>query len=189
MELQDACDELAKAGTPVSIVVHALRRGAKSAGITTEGSPWHAMKVKQRVQYLEELVRKIKPQYQDNIEEYNENAAHAYGLLREAWEACIEEDLFYNVVCRYRNSVQTLRLIQVAIDDNDIHQIDLHMSKASTWMTGHDKSKALHHDRPAPDELLADINALREFSKKLTTRRKETEERRKSQLKPLADAA
>ena len=71
------------------------------------------MKVKQRAQYLEELVHKIKPLYQDNIAEYNEQAARIYGLLREAWESCVEDDLFYNVVCRYRNSVQTLKLIEV----------------------------------------------------------------------------
>ena len=184
MELEDACMALAKAGTPLTLTVHTLRRSGKSAGITTDGAPWYLLKVKQRVQHLVESVHKIKPLYQDNIAEYNEKAAHVYGLLREAWESCIEDDLFYNVVCRYRNSVQTLKLIQVEIEDSDIHQIDLHMSKASTWMTGHDKSKALHHDRPAPDELLADVNALRTFSGELIVRREKTMKRRKDQLNP-----
>lgn len=184
MELEDACLALAKAGTPVALAVHTLRRGGKSAGITMAGAPWHAMKVKERAQYLEELVHKIKSLFKDDITEYNEKAGHVYGLLREAWESCIEDDLLYNVVCRYRNSVQTLKLIEVGIEDPDIHQIDLHMSKASTWMTGHDKSKALHDARPAPEELLADINVLRDFSKKLIDRRKETLKRRKDQLKP-----
>jgi ABC-type sulfate/molybdate transport systems ATPase subunit len=179
MELQDAREALAKAGTPVAVTVHALRRDSKSAGITTEGAPWHATRVKQRVQYLEELVHKIRPLYQDNTDQYNDQAARVYGLLREAWESCVEDDLFNSVVCRYRNSVQTLRLREVAIEDEDIRHLDLHMSKASTWMRGHDKSKALHDNRPAPDELLADINAVRDFSKKLSGRRTETEKRRK----------
>ena len=184
MELENARMELAMTGTPVAVAVHTLRRDSKSSGITTDGAPWHAMKVNQRVHYLEQLVHKIKPLHQDNVAEYNEKAAHAYGLLREAWESCVEDDLFYNVVCRYRNSVQTLKLIHVMIEDPDIHHIELHMSKTSTWMTGHDKSKALNDDRPAPEELLADINALRAFSKKLIARRKETEMRRKQQLEP-----
>jgi energy-coupling factor transporter ATP-binding protein EcfA2 len=183
MELDDACAALAKAGTPVALAVHTLRRDGKSAGITMDGAPWYALKVKQRAQYLEERLAKIRPLYQSNPTEYNEKAAQLYGLLREAWESCIEDDLFYNVVCRYRNSVQTLKLIEVMIEDPDIHEIDLHMSKASTWMTGHDKSKALSDDRPGPDELLADTNALRAFSKKLIDRRKDTEKRRKDQLK------
>lgn len=184
MELQDSCMTLAKAGTPVNVAVYTLRRDSKTAGITTNDAPWYALKVNQRTHYLEQLVHKFKPLYQDNMPEYNKEAAYVYGLLREAWESCIEDDLFYNVVCRYRNSVQTLKLIQVSIEDTDIHQVDLHMSKASTWMTGHDKSKALNQDRPAPDEMLNDIKALKDFSKMLIGRRKETEKRRKEQLSP-----
>jgi len=184
MELEDAGMALAMAGTPVGVTVHTLRRGSKSAGITTNGAPWYALKVKQRVQYMDELVHKIKPLYPDNMDEYNEKAAGVYGLLREAWESCVEDDLFYNVVCRYRNSVQTLKLIEVVIEDTDNQHVDLHMSKASNWMTGHDKSKALHHDRPAPDELFADINALRFFSKQIIDRREQTKKRRKKQLEP-----
>jgi hypothetical protein len=184
MELEDACEELAKAGTPTPLTIHTLRRGGRSAGITTDGAPWHAMKVKQRAQYLEERLHQIKHLYEENMPEYNKEASHLYGLLREAWESCVEDELFYGVVCRYRNSVQTLKLINVAIEDPDVHHLDLNMSKTSTWMTGHDKSKALHEDRPAPDELLADINELRAFSKKLASRRAETEKRRKAQLAP-----
>jgi len=116
--------------------------------------------------------------------EYNEKAAHVYGLLREAWESCVEDDLFYSVVCRYRNSVQALKLIEVAIEDSDSHHVDLQMSKASTWMTGHDRSKALHYDLPAPAELLIDINCLRQYSRELINRREQTRKRRKKQLEP-----
>ena len=35
-------------------------------------------------------------------------------------------------------------------------------------------SKAVHYDRPAPDEIIADIDALRTFSKKIIDRRKAT---------------
>jgi len=184
MELQDAVMALAKAGTPVGIAVHTLRRIAKFAGITTGDAPWYALKTNQRVQYLDELVHTFRPLYPDNMAEYNEKAAHVYGLLREAWEYCVEDDLFYNVVCRHRNSVHTLKLLEVDIEDSDIHSIDLHMSKASAWMTGHAKSKALHHDRPAPEELLADIKALRLFSKALSGRRAQTKKRREEQLTP-----
>lgn len=184
MELQDAAMALAKSGTPVGVSVSTLRRTAKAAGVTTNGSPWYTLKVRQRVQYLDELLHRIKPLYPDNMTEYNERTAHVYGLLREAWESCVEDDLLYSVVCRYRNSVQTLKLDEVAIEDEDVHLIDLHMTKASTWMTGHDKSKALHSDRPPPDEILTDINALRVFSKHVIDRRTQTTKRRKKQLEP-----
>jgi len=184
MELEDAAIALARAGTPVGVTVHTLYRRGKWAGITTNGAPWYSLKTKHRAQYMDELVHKIKPLHPNNMAEYNEKAANVYGLLREAWESCVEDDLLYNVVCRYRNSVQTLKLIEVGIEDKDIHHVDLHMAKASTWMTGHDRSKALHHDRPMPDELFTDINALRTFSKQLIARREGTKKRRKKLLKP-----
>jgi len=184
MELDDACEALAKKGTPVGLDINTLHRQSKSAGITTAGLPWYGLKVKQRVEFLEQRVHEIKSLHGDKMTEYNERAAIIYGRLREAWEACIEDDLFHSVVCRYRNSVQTLKLIKVNIEDPDVHNIDLNMSKASTWMTGHDKSKALHHDRPSPDELLQDIDALRQFSKKIIARREDTEKRRKKMLMP-----
>jgi energy-coupling factor transporter ATP-binding protein EcfA2 len=84
MELEDACEELAKAGTPVPLTIHTLRRGGRSAGITMDGAPWHAMKVKQRAQHLEERLHIIKHLYEENMPEYNKEASHLYGLLREA---------------------------------------------------------------------------------------------------------
>ena len=189
MELEDARMALARSGKPVGVTVHTLRRQGRVSGITTNGAPWHTMKAGQRVHLLDGEVDRIRSLHSDNTVEYNKEAAVIYGLLREAWESCIEDDLLYNVVCRYRNSVHTLKLKEVLIEDDDIHQIDLHMAKASTWMTGHDKSKALHDDRPGPDELLADINSLREFSKLVIGRREQTRERRKKQLEPAAVSA
>lgn len=184
MELKDAITALAKLGTPVGLAVHTLRRIDKAAGVTTGNAPWYALKVRQRAQHLDELVQGIKSLYPDNMSKYNYKAAYVYALLREAWESCVEDDLFYSVVCRYRNSVQTLKLVEVDIKDSDSHHVDFHMSKASSWMTGHDRSKALHHDRPSPEELLADIDSLRQFSRTLISRREQTKKRRKKQLEP-----
>ena len=182
MELKDAAEALAMAGTPVGVAVHTLRRVGKSAGVTTGDAPWYSLKSNQRAQYMDMLMQKIKPLYPDNMDEYNIEVANVYGLLREAWESCVEDDLFYNVVCRYRNSVHTRKLLEVAIEESDWRLVELNMSKASNWMRGHDKSKVLHQDRPAPDKVLVDIDALRQFSKAVIGRRKETEKRRKKQL-------
>jgi len=80
--------------------------------------------------------------------------------------------------------VQTLRLDEVSIEDTDIRRVELNMSKASTWMAGHARSKALSYNLPEPEEILRDINSLREFAKECTTRRNTTKDRRKKQLQP-----
>lgn len=185
MELNDASTALAQSGSPVTTQIQTIRRGSVSAGITAAGEPWHAMKVGSRVNHLQHLLRDVQSSYQDGTNVYNENAAQIYGLLREAWEAFVEEEWLYGVVSRYRNSVHTLRLMEIEIADSDVHLFNMNMSKASTWMTGHDKSKALHDDRPAPDELLADINALGALAKKVKNARDDTKKRRENQLKPV----
>jgi ABC-type multidrug transport system ATPase subunit len=183
MELEDAVDILNNTGKPVCVSMHTLRRSGNLAGVTHEGLPWHAENVKERVQDLKIMVQNIKQYYPNDIYKYNSEAAIIYDLLREAWESCVEDDLFYSVVCRYRNSVQTLKLTEVYIEDSDISEIDINMSNASTWLLGHDKSKALDCNRPTPDELCADIDTLQKFSEKLRKRRTITKHRRTNNLK------
>lgn len=179
MELQDAAEELRKAGTPVDLHVETLRRRGKVAGVGSAGLPWHAQTVPQRASHLDGLLGEIAPLHESDRELYNDRAANLYGLLREAWEACIEDDLLYAVVCRYRNSVKTQQLYEVEIEDADVRLIDLHMSRCSTWMTGHDTSKALSENRPPPSDVRADIEHLRATSKKFRGRRKAVRARRK----------
>ena len=143
------------------------------------------MKVGARADYLTKRAQGIAGYFQDGTDKYNEEAARVYGLLREAWEAFVEEELFSGVVTRFRSSVQTLRLNEVEIEDADIHRLDLNMSKASTWMTGHDKSKALHEERPSPTELIADIEVLSTFVKDVKARRATTKKHARRNLRRL----
>lgn len=184
MELGDAARALAYEGTPVAYFVHTLHRSVESAGITELGAPWSAKGTRQRAQELNDLVHKNKHLYPDNMDEYNKEAAYIYGRLRASWESCVENDLFYGVVCRYRKAIRTNQLIQVSIEDDDVRVVERHMTKTSNCIAAHDRSKALHCDLPEPKELLRDIESLRAFSQKLIRRRDTTEKHRKEQLKP-----
>jgi hypothetical protein len=97
--------------------------------------------------------------------EYNERSAILYGLLRETWEAAVEEKLLNGVIRRHGAEVQTLRLRGVEVTTDMYKAIDDGMSKCSTWMIGHDKSKAQSIDRLPPKELGGDIDALSAFIK------------------------
>ncbi len=181
-ELEDACKNLALEGTSAEFAVHTLRSDNRTSGISTNGAPWYNLSVKGRAHYLDQCVNEIKPLYLVDSPKYNKEAAHIYGLLRESWEACIEVDLFYSVVCRYRNSIQISKLDEVAIEDSDVHCFERNYSNASRWMTGHDK--ALKTNYPSPQDILSDINALREFSASIRKRYDKTKKERKSKLAP-----
>ena len=160
--------------------------GKEVAGVQIGGLPWHAMPVKDRLSYLQDLVPPLRPLYASAREAYNEKAANLYALLRETWEAAVEEDLLFGTICRHGQEVQTQRLRSVQVTTEDYRAIALGMGKCSTWMRGHNKSKALGTDRPGPDEIELDIKQVRDFIKGIHKRRKKLRNEREASIKPKA---
>lgn len=147
-------------------------RQGNDAGVVREGEPWHAMEVNKRLNLLDQWVPEIALLYETNPEQYNKKAGMLYSHLRETWEAAIEECLFNKVVRRFQPEIKTLSLREVVVEKSDCDTIDEGMTKCSKWMFGHDLSKQISDDRPAPIELQEDIRKLRDFVSTLKTRRK-----------------
>ena len=104
---------------------------------------------------------------------YEKEAKYLYGLLLEAWERALEEVLLGGVVERYRPSVQTQHITQIAdISAEDCKAVETAMTKCSTWLPGHDKAAAARAPVPAPAELKADIEALSDWVTAVRKRRK-----------------
>lgn len=148
------------------------------------GLPWHSMEVKERINYLREELDEIKSLYPTNMMEYNRKAAEIYGLLRETWEAFVEEKLLNKTIVRHGGEVQTMRLKCVFVSDDDYKKIHIAMHNCSTWMTGHDKSKNLNEERPSPREILKDIEELAQFSSEIGSRGQKLREEREEYLEP-----
>lgn len=185
MEIEGKCEDIAlEQGQSPARSIFTIRRNGKDSGFCYTKAPWRGMTTAQRAQNLDEDVHSIKPLYESDVDSYNQKAALIYCLLREAWEALVEQDLLCQIVTRGRNSVQTLRLGQLSIMPTDANTITQNMTKTSNWMFGHDKSKTLSENRPAPTELLQDIASLRAFAKEISGRRKVTEKTFEDQLKP-----
>lgn len=185
MEVEGKCDDIALSlGKGPARSTFTIRRNGKDSGFCYSKAPWRGMSTAQRAQQLDEDTHAIKDFYESDIGNYNQRAALIYCLLREAWEALIEQDLFCQIVTRGRNSVQTLRLNQLSIESTDASIITQQMTKTSNWMFGHDKSRALTENRPAPTDILEDIAKLRAFSKEVIARRKAAEKEFGDQFKP-----
>jgi energy-coupling factor transporter ATP-binding protein EcfA2 len=146
--------------------------------------PWHSMEVKERLKYLREELEKIKALYSSNRTEYNKGAANLYGLLRETWEALVEEKLLHKTIIRHGGEVQTQRLKSVTVDNDDVKKVHFAMKKCSTWMTGHDKPKALSENRPSAEEISQDIEELAQYSNTIGRRNKELRREREKYLEP-----
>ncbi len=157
---------------------------ANSPGQCMDGLPWHAMSVKDRTAYVQRQLDDSKSLYKTDQLEYNRRAGHMYSLLRETWEAVVEEVLFQGAIVRHSGEVHTLKLSYVSVTDEDYRIIHLAMKKCSKWMFGHDKSHAVDVNQPAPNELRENIESLRGFIKTVNRRREEIRKKRLSILEP-----
>lgn len=150
-----------------------VRRQSKGAGVCVEELPWVAMRVKDKIRYLKKQAQSADKLHRNGeIDAYEVQAKHLYGLLREAWERALEEVLLNGLVERYRPSVQTQRLAKITdISDADCKAVDTAMTKCSTWLTGHDQAAAARAPVPGSDELKNDIEALDTWVKAINKRR------------------
>ena len=150
-----------------------LRRSGLRSGLSSQRLPWVAMKVKDRIGYLNELCQSAAAVYRkEDLEKYERDGAYLYGLLREAWERAVEEVLLAGIVERYRYTVQTQQADQLAdIQIRDCQELDAGITKCSKWLAGHDQAPAENEPIPEPDEIRADINFLSIWVKRIRTRR------------------
>lgn len=182
LNLQDKAGKLdGVCFTPQTVLQH-----NEAAGVPNQRLPWHAMPVNKRLEHLQSDQENIEAFYCSDQAEYDKKAAYLYALLRETWEAAIEEIVFNGAVVRHGNEVQTRRLRRVNLTTDKYKEIDENMSKCSTWMTGHDKSKRLDIHRPAPTEILDDIKALDTFVTKYRKDGEKLQKERDAALKPQA---
>lgn len=179
MELKSKAGE-----TKIYFYPQTILRHANTPGVCLDDVPWQVMSAKERLDYLSNELQKFRSLYYTDRLEYNPKASHLYALLRETWEAAVEQVLLYKTVMRHGNAVQTQQLRSVEVEDEDYDAICYGMAKCSTWMTGHDKPRALDVNLPEPNSINDDIQLLREFCKKIYKRCDETSKRRRLRLEP-----
>lgn len=144
----------------ISIQEQTVRRQGSISGVTNDGAPWEGMTTGKKLEVLEKKLAKVKELHTTDMDSYNSAAAEIYGLLREAWETYVEDRILNKTVKSHRASVKTQSLLGVEVTTSDYALIDEGMSKCSKWMPGHRKSPEVAGDRPAPDEILTDIQKL-----------------------------
>lgn len=146
---------------------------SRGAGVCTEELPWVALPIKKKIGYLKNGWQGADKLSRDGHQDaYEKEAKYLYGLLREGWERALEEVLLGGVVERYRPSIQTKQVAQIAdITAEECKAVETAMTKCSKWLSGHDQAAAARAPVPGPTELKADINALENWVTTIRTRR------------------
>ncbi|MBW6496617.1 MAG: AAA family ATPase, partial [Burkholderiaceae bacterium] len=147
---------------------------SKGAGVCSEELPWVALPIKKKIGYLKNGWQAADKLSRDGHQDaYEKDAKYLYGLLREAWERALEEVLLGGVVERYRPSIQTQQVAQIAdITPEDCKTVETAMTKCSKCLPGHDQAAAARAPVPGPAELKSDIEALDDWVAAIRNRRK-----------------
>ena len=152
--------------TKISLVHSSLSlfKNGDLIGVTRSSLPWIASNVSDRNGYLKNELQRIEKVYRTSDPEVYRFEVKAWcGLLREAWERCVEERLFKGVVSRYSYGVETQKLKNVVITKDLVDDINDGMTKSSKWV--HDQAAGQNSPTPIPNELWILMNDFENFIK------------------------
>lgn len=145
-----------------------IRKIGDTIGVVSPDLPWITQKISDRVKYLRNvLVRLAKLEKEGKEDEYSMMIKGWYGLLREAWERCVEERLFKGVIERFSGEIHTKPLERVEITSELVAMINEGMTQASNWV--HDQAMGLNPPIPDVKKAEKDFELLVEFSEKCKT--------------------
>jgi energy-coupling factor transporter ATP-binding protein EcfA2 len=170
--VNDLIDFATNAGRPVRLTT--LSRGAAGAGIVTDGLPWKAQSVEDRIDKLEKAARAAKVLNDNNQDdEYAAEVAKLYNSLRASWERGLEDIAFFRVVQRHRDYINTKDLKKVsALTEVDCDTFAAGFKKCCDIVDAHDPSSGRNAAPPPPADLFHDIQVLKDWALSLRDRQK-----------------
>ena len=150
-----------------------IRQSSNGAGVCENELPWVAMRVNERIKFLNRSFQEVEKLFRlGEYAAYENRAAEMYGQLRATWERGLEEVLLGGIVERFRPSIQTQQIGKIAdITPEDCKAVEEAMTKCSKWITGHDQAPTAREDVPEPPELKQDIKKLDTWVKTIRKRR------------------
>lgn len=170
--VNDLSDLAARNKRPIKLIT--VNRGAAGAGMVTEGLPWKAQRVEDRIDKLEKATGDAKKLYDNNQEDdYQKEAAGIYNALRASWERALEDIAFFRVVQRHRDYINTKELKKVSVlTEADCDGFNAGFKKCCDIVDAHDPSSGRNAAAPTPNDIFQDIQALKDWVSSLRDRQK-----------------
>jgi len=171
----------------VQVTERSIERLHSSPGHCEDHHRFSAKLVKERVAELEaEIVKLRKTRDSLTNELYRDATEKWYKLLRRTWERAIEETLLGGILTRdelqvHPKMVRTLVLFTA--DDN--RELQGGYGRATELSEVHEESPVINSPAPSPDEMSNDLQELKEWHKRVTSRANLQEQK----IYEIADAA
>ena len=163
----------------VAAQTQSISRRAEGFGVSNPELPFEGKNTTRRIASLRAHQQQVAKLFRNGEEdEHRKQTSDAYFHLRLAWERAVEEVLLRRVVLRFRKGVETQRLSEVLVNDDDYSRVTEGMSKCSNY--AHDKAMEGGIAVPDPEELLQDIMNLDAWRAEIEKRSEATKRARRS---------
>jgi ABC-type transport system involved in cytochrome c biogenesis ATPase subunit len=151
-----------------------ISRGGAGAGVVTEGLPWDAARVEDRLDKLEKDARAAKATFDAHDDDaYRAQVRSLYDRLRSTWERALEQVAFSKIVLRHRDYIDTKHLKRVTVlNEADCDQFAAGFKNCCDQITAHDPSLGRNASPPLPAVLIADVKALSQWVAGIRERQK-----------------
>jgi hypothetical protein len=165
--VNDLAQLATEGNTPIALA-H-LTRGQDIVGIINKDLPWTASSIRDRIDRLEKEARQAKRLFDAHDDEgYRVAVASLYNRLRATWERALEDIVFANVIMRHRDYINAKDLKRVtALEESDVHTFQSGFKKCCDFVDAHDPSRGHDPESPEPDDVMRDIQMLKDWSEAL----------------------
>lgn len=158
--LQEAAEKVQVGCTHWSII-----RTSRSPGHVYAEPPWDGLNLKRRIGILKDATARLTKVAERDPLAYEAQVRILYGRLRSSWERAVEELLLQGAIMRFSPEIKTQSLKKLhRITDEQLAALDEGMTKASSWIEGHDHAAGLGASVPPPNEVIEDVLKLEEWA-------------------------
>ena len=176
----DVCREAGTAGVANDSIA-LFADGTNAGKIDPAGVIFKGMNVDRRLNLIKSEAIAVKKLHTTSPAAYEYQMKGLYGRLRDTYERAVEEIIFYDVVQRGSDRIETMKLRYVHLSDAVAIRFHEGMTKANTH--SHDNPAAETVQTPEPAEFDADIADFEKLVADLKAEQKAAEKNRPS-MKP-----
>ena len=161
-----------------------IRSKSTGKGFCDIEGPWDAMKGKHQLMHIEGKLQKAKSYEEKGDSSLSETLRReCIDLLRQSWERTVEEILFKQVVERFNQEINTMKLRYVEVTDADYKIIYDSIKRLSGYGVSHTSAAAKMRPLPTTTELDTEIQGLRNYRKELNKRQEVIHKQRQELVK------
>ncbi|PKH41706.1 AAA family ATPase [Nocardioides alpinus] len=153
----------------VEVTPRSVERKGDVPGFVRHALPWKAKDFAARLTQIElELARLTRQRDDLGQDDWDKAVGSWAGDLSELWESCVNSEILDEVYDRGTAQVRVMKFrILSAVTADDAADFQAGYGACSMWARRHNKAPETNYVAPEPDEMLAEVERIRAWQKRV----------------------